>query len=251
MGRDNLYYDLLDAIKRGECPICSVALRTVASWMDSISYESVNDPQVRDNLRASHGFCNKHAYQWLEQRHLLGTAIIYSDVLEHINEDLQQLEYQKQDIIASVSTFITGKRISEYYGKDLAHPRRLCPACSAQAEAEEIAKEALLASFSEKEFRSAYESSLGVCILHLQSLLRSSPNKHTFQFLKSHSIKQNNILRKQLLEIIRKHDYRFRAEPITEERGADMRAIRHIAGEAGTRGLDLDATQEDHNERHR
>ena len=62
MGRDNLYYDLLDAIKRGECPICSVALRTVASWMDSISYESVNDPQVRDNLRASHGFCNKHAH---------------------------------------------------------------------------------------------------------------------------------------------------------------------------------------------
>ncbi|ACZ41534.1 hypothetical protein Tter_0616 [Thermobaculum terrenum ATCC BAA-798] len=242
MSHESLYYDLLEAIKNGECPICSVALRAVASWMDSVSYESVNDPQVRDSLRASYGFCNKHAYQWLDQRHLLGTAIIYSDVLEHINEDLQQLEYQRRDLITSVSTLITGKNIHEHHSKVPINSTKVCPACTVQAESEKIAREAFLEGLSEQEFRSTYEHSLGLCLIHLRSALQLAPNSKIFHFLKEHSIKQNDGLRKQLLEIIRKHDYRFRFEPITEERGADLRTIRHIAGEAGIRGLDLDKT---------
>ncbi len=233
MPRSRTYYELRDALGEEGCPICRLALKAVHDWLDSVAYEMVNDPGVRDRLRASRGFCNTHAYEWLSVRNLLGTAIIYEDVLKNVSGRLRELSYRRRDLLSSVSSLLGGDEQS-------ALPRDgRCPACEAQAEAERRAAATLAESLGEEEVLRAYTSSSGLCLQHLSLALSSAPSRESFDSLVRAVLSQQERLTSQLREIIRRHDYRFRDKPAGEERGATVRAIRHVVGEPGVRGTDL------------
>src|SRR5579863_1343245 len=67
-GKHTVYYDLLDACKKGGCPICALALEAVARYLDATIYERVNDPRTRDAVVRARGYCNDHAWQLTEMR---------------------------------------------------------------------------------------------------------------------------------------------------------------------------------------
>src|SRR6187455_2433093 len=79
---DQPAYELRDALAQPGCPICFLALRSVGRYLESLAYDRVNDVAVRAALHTARGFCNPHAYRWLrEARNVLGTALIYRDVI--------------------------------------------------------------------------------------------------------------------------------------------------------------------------
>src|SRR5579884_1845344 len=74
------------------CARCELELTTVRRHLDGLSYENVNDAEVRAGLRASRGFCAHHAWQFLEvTRDSLGAALIYRDILGVVLSELQAL----------------------------------------------------------------------------------------------------------------------------------------------------------------
>lgn len=87
---------LKDAITHAklECPICSLVDKALDSTIDSLLYEMVNDVTVRSELR-SKGLCRRHVagIEAYLSRHMelgyMGLAIIYSDLLEHLAELLE------------------------------------------------------------------------------------------------------------------------------------------------------------------
>ncbi len=82
VGRHRQYFEVRDALRQPGCPVCRLALGAVWRYLDALAYENVNDYTVREQLRRSWGFCNRHAWQYLEDvRDLLGTAIIYRDLI--------------------------------------------------------------------------------------------------------------------------------------------------------------------------
>ncbi|MER3404342.1 MAG: hypothetical protein C4289_03540, partial [Chloroflexota bacterium] len=88
MSRHSLYFDLLDAFGEPGCALCRLATRSTARFLDVLSYENVNDYEVREWLRQARGFCTVHAWQWADDvRDGLGTAIIYRDVLHSVQAD--------------------------------------------------------------------------------------------------------------------------------------------------------------------
>ena len=88
--RDSAVFEVRDALREAGCPVCRLALRSVVRVMRSIAYEQVNDLALRKQLRTAGGFCNAHAHQWLrEARSVLGTALIYRDVITAALRDLQ------------------------------------------------------------------------------------------------------------------------------------------------------------------
>ncbi len=90
--RHTTYFELVEAIQRGGCPVCELVERSVQLQLDSLSYEQVNDPGIRSALRAAHGFCRRHAWQFLQLGGaVFGAAIIYADILRSIQRRLPEL----------------------------------------------------------------------------------------------------------------------------------------------------------------
>lgn len=195
--------------------------------MESLSYECINDLRVREQFQASHGFCDPHVRQWLQQPRLLGTALIYKDVLAHLGDDLRRLSYAERDGFAGMASLRARRS-----GRDGLEPSGQCPACGVLAMEEKKAIESLLDSMYEWAFEEAYAASSGLCVSHLRLALRAAPDEPTFETLIDTALARQEALSRQLDEVIRKHDPRHAAEPPGEERGATGRVVRYASGTA-------------------
>lgn len=221
--RDATAFEVREALREPGCAVCQLSLRSVARLLQSIAYEQVNDIDLRTALRRAGGFCNLHAHQWLREAHsVLGTALIYRDVL---GATLRELD-------GSAPNAARGGRLRGL----LARPRSqagACPACRAQAEAEERYMDALLALIAaDASVREVFAASDGVCRRHTLAALRSG--REGAQVVADRVREAIEALLVDLDEVIRKEDYRFRHEARSEaERTAPARAITWAAGADG------------------
>lgn len=166
--RHTLYYDLLDAFQQDGCPICRLGRLTVARYLDILAYENVNDPGVRQKLRAARGFCNYHAYQFLDEvRDLLGIGIIYRDVVNTIVVALSEGRASG----ASWPGLPSLRSGLATPGEDhalalLLAPIGPCPACQALEESVTDRLHVLLQHLPESDFGAACKASAGLCYPH-------------------------------------------------------------------------------------
>jgi len=216
--RDATAFEVREALALPGCAVCRLSLRSVSRLIGSIAYEQVNDLGLRQQLRRGGGFCNAHAHQWLEEaRSVLGTALIYRDVLNTaLNEiDVNAVGPQRRRLRGLLGGGQTDVR---------------CPACDAQADAEERYLLALVAVVSVEPQR--LENSDGLCRRHTLAVARlGGPNAEPI-------VNRTRTVLAQMLadldEVIRKEDYRFREEPRTDsERSVPTRAVTWAAGARG------------------
>jgi hypothetical protein len=215
--RDSAAFEVREALDAPGCAICQLAVRSVGKLIRSVAYEQVNDLGLRRELRRAHGFCNPHAFRWLrEARSVLGTALIYRDVL---NAALRELDG------AQPSGGQRGRRWRGLLGGG--QSQAVCPACQAQTEAESRYLDALLALVAADG--GVLESSEGVCRRHALAALRADAEAGAIVARRTREVVERLIA--HLDEVVRKEDYRFRHEPRTEaERAAPARAVAWAAG---------------------
>ena len=216
--RDSAAFEVREALVQPGCPVCHLAARSVKRQIRSIAYEQVNDIDLRARLRRARGFCNAHAYQWLhEARNVLGTALIYRDVLRAAIDDLE-----------------SGRRGGLLQGLFNSERAPLCPICEAQAEAEGRFIEALtILVAADETARRAFEASdAALCRVHVEAALRAGgPGAAA---IAAHTRVKVEALLAELDEVIRKEDYRFRDEERTvNQRSAPQRAVAWAAGAEG------------------
>jgi hypothetical protein len=195
-------------------------LRSVSRLISSMAYEQVNDIDLRQQLRRAGGFCNPHAFQWLrEARSVLGTALIYRDVLKAALDAIEAsgpANGQRSRLLRG----LLGSRQSDAQ----------CPACQAQSEAEARYLAALLAVLAADE--AALSASEGLCRRHTLAAVRSGRDGSELVAQRAREVVTQML--SDLDEVIRKEDYRFRHEPRSEaERSAPSRAIGWAAGADG------------------
>jgi hypothetical protein len=209
--RDATAFEVRQALAESGCAVCSLTLRSVTRLLQSIAYEQVNDLDLRRALREAGGFCNRHAHVWMrEARSVLGTALIYRDVL---NAALRELDTPR------------GGRLRGLLGGS--PPNSICPGCTAQTEAERRYLEALLALL--KWDAALLDSSDGLCRRHTLMAVRSGGDAGATVARRARESVESLLV--ELDEVIRKEDYRFRHEPRTPgERTAAARAVSWAAG---------------------
>jgi hypothetical protein len=212
---DPAVFEVREALAESGCAVCRLVSRSVGRWMQAVAYEQVNNIELRDRLRAARGFCNAHAQRWLaEVRNVLGTAIIYRDVLRAEARDLE-----------------SGGGRRALGGSLLGRGRRAsvrCPACQEQDDAEQRYVGALLVVASSGGLGEAE----GPCRKHLRVALRAGGAGA--DALLARARQTIDELVKDLDEVIRKEDYRFRHEPRSEtDRTAPARGIAWAAGGEG------------------
>ncbi len=224
------FFDLVEACRDAGCPVCRLGREAAADTLDAILYESVNDPGIRDSLRRSWGFCAEHAPMLRQVEHAAGgVAIMYGDFLRRARERLREAAEDAERLAASNSP--GGRRRRRAPTAPLAARQGGCLACQAQHGAEDRALTVLLDSFDDPRLREAYAASAGLCLTHLEAAWLAKAGHPRLGALLRDAGERAGRLGAELAEFVRKLDYRFGHEPVSEEEGtAWSRALEWFAG---------------------
>jgi hypothetical protein len=192
------YYELLDACRQKECPICTKLRKAGRQYIDSLLYERVNDPGVREALRQSRGFCVRHTREAIELGDRLGMAIIYEDLLSRTLEDFTK----------------AAKRVQA---------SKKCPVCLHEEKTEDGYLRLTLDHLEDAEFQSALEESAPICFVHWSKLAALENSQSANTILLSMQLRKLRAILKDLKEFIRNHDYRFSHEALKDEEAISWR----------------------------
>ncbi|HEX2915819.1 MAG TPA: DUF6062 family protein [Chloroflexia bacterium] len=190
VGQNQTYYEIKERFElaagqpeKAACPLCQLTRESVARYMGSLSYENVNDPEQRERLRASGGFCNRHSWQWHSHKDALGTAIIYQDVARVFLSKLAEgnLATTLSPVRSGLWSFFSGG-VTEKTGGSGQNNHELgapgiekreelklarCPACELEDANGQRLVEEFVHGLKEEGFREAYTASKGICLPHL------------------------------------------------------------------------------------
>lgn len=220
--------ELLEAFAQPGCPICFLAARSVSRHIEAYCRDSVTDVPVRDNLRAANGYCTRHAHQFLDMQDSLAAAITYADILKKMIGVINRApDREARSSIVNAIRRAFGVRDSR--ARPLL-PERQCPACEEQQVSERRYLTGLIAHLGETAVREVFISSQGLCLIHLPVAVDLADGEK-LRTLVNVQRKAWSQLRGHMNEIVRKADYRFTSERITdEERDSLLDVIERIAG---------------------
>jgi Family of unknown function (DUF6062) len=224
MQEDTSYFDLIEACSEPGCPVCRASLKLARRYVDSILYEYVNDPGVRDEIRKSRGYCNEHAWWMPDVRGAgLGIAILQRDIVQMVLELTEALPNRRN----------TRKSAQELLKR--LQPTAECPVCAHRRTMEDITLDTLLQHIGDEKLATALASSAGLCLPHFSRALELVDGAEALKRLVA--LQKNTLarLRDDLAEFIRKNDYRFRDEGFGNEGDSWKRAVGIVSGEHGVR----------------
>ena len=219
------YHDVLDDLERPGCPVCQTTRREAEHSLDTLLYESVSDPGMRERLRASHGFCTDHALLALQlaARTADGQAIgvLYSDLLDHIARDARRATTAR-----ARSPWRRRRSTS-----DPLRPTAPCPICeSMQARADRYLLLLAQASADEEIGVAVRRADRGICAPHLvRGLELTTRREHADQLLELF-LQAESQIREDVAEYLRKLDHRFADEPLGREQRSWQRALLWVTG---------------------
>jgi hypothetical protein len=203
------FIHLCDALEADGCAICTLVDKACHRHLDNLFYECVTDVGTRRRLRASQGFCNRHAHLATRIPNTdSGIAIIYEDLLRHIIERAETRQQPPRLRAAADS----------------------CPICETARFNERVFLGELLRWFDDPELQPKYRSSFGLCLPHLQHALDEFTDHPRLPALLAAERDKLVALQAELQEFSRKLDYRFADEPKGCEQTSWRRVIEKFVG---------------------
>lgn len=232
-----MYFDLLIAFAERGCPVCRLLEQSSRKTLDALLYEQVNDPESRQTLVASRGFCNWHTWMMREmQVSRLGVALIghhlLVEAIRAVGNRAAPAEPNWRQLFRQ-GTPQGAEGLSAWWraGKG-------CPVCARLQRSERDSLRVLLDYFDEEEFAGQFARSGGLCIPHLCRALDGAPEHRSLPALIAAHCARWTALQAELDEFIRKHDYRFASEPMGAEGDSWSRTLEVLAGRPGLFGTE-------------
>jgi hypothetical protein len=229
------FYDLRDALAQPGCAVCHLKAEAADHFLGNLLWESVNDPDVRYDIRQARGFCHEHAWGLVRNSATLGIAIITPDMLQTLLKTLEGARFRALPALSwrRASEALDRKQSAAATAELVAQlsPQMSCPACVQVETMEGIYLSTLLEHLlGEDGLLIAYQSSDGLCLPHFRQALSRVRDETVFEALVTAQRAIWERLVGHLSETIRKSDYRFQGEPRGEESGAWLRAIAALVG---------------------
>ncbi len=193
---DYLFGLITETLDKKGCPICNLTKEATYDYIDSLFYENVNDPVERAAFEKSHGYCPRHL-QMVEDHiklhpelGILGVTVLYHDLFNYL-EDVFDEELKIGDG---------------------------CPLCKMEEDAEKRYIDLFANYISDGKRLEEYEKSISIVCNEHSLVLKSRKNFDSSAFLK---IQREKIaqLKKDFEEFIRKNDYIYSGEKITQREG--------------------------------
>lgn len=226
-GKSMTHFELEEALGEDGCAVCRLVGKVGRSYLDSLLYESVNDPDVQRSFEESLGLCNRHAHQMVEAGDGLGISILYRVAVRAGIELLSRTPEPSK----------TTSALSGLLGRDprkeaaVHEPGTGCMVCRAEGESEKRYLKVLVDGATDGSVDAPLDGPGAVCVRHLSraaALTGGLPRalvEATREALKE--------LEEDLNKHVRHNDYRFRDEPWGKERDAWKRAVSRMVGRRG------------------
>lgn len=230
------YYDLRQAFAEPGCALCRLLAQSADSYIDSMLWELVNDPELRLELNRTRGYCREHSWLLVRYGASLGAAIMMKDIIDTLLRvaDTGQFEPSSFSLRQLFNPGQPGAGTAKLTA-DLA-AQGPCPVCVKVQTAEVYYLAALQQHLTGPDgLAPAYQASAGLCLPHFRQVLAQVSQQETFTALVEAQKAVWRRLSGELSEFIRKKDYRFQDEAIGPEGDAWLRAIEAVAGAAPTR----------------
>jgi len=229
------YVRLQEALRKPCCPLCHILKEAGLRYLENLLYENVNDPGIRKMLDSSWGFCERHtrALASLTQ-YSLGIAIINESLLNKVLKLFK--ETVRLDFFKHSSKYFSKKSKARVRtGAELAtllNPTVGCPACEVEDHTIETVLDELNYQLArgDSNITSLYHSSPGLCLPHLRRALSQGGDPAGIRALIELHIQKLEELQSELNEYIRKHDYRYSAEPWGREKDSWLRSLQFLGG---------------------
>ena len=230
------YFDLRKAFGEQGCALCRLLAQAADSYIDGMLWELVNDPELRQQLNQTRGYCRDHAWLLVRYGASLGGAIIMKDIIDTLLRIAETANFDPPSF--SLRQLFNSPQPSPATIKlvtDLA-PQAPCPVCVKVQTTEAYYLVALRDHFTGSDsLAPAYQTSAGLCLPHFRLALAQITEQETFAALVAAQKAVWQRLSAELGEFIRKKDHRFQDEVIGPEGDAWLRAIEAVSGAAPPR----------------
>ncbi len=250
---------LIEAMRKPGCPVCRIYRQASERALESFLWENVNEPDVRQGILDAYGFCPAHtrvmvARELFTSSLPLGTNIIYEHLGRVVAGELKTL--RPGTPAGAISRL--GRQARAWLKRlglvrtpaGALHPRGVCPACasgengalnSLHVLCEELQRRGAL---DDNEVRRVYLSSDGLCLAHLRTIvdLYAGGFPKALELLLDDAAQRLEQQSKHMKEYIRKSNWSYRDEKVTEEEDTAWRKtlgfFTGYAGEAFTYKVD-------------
>ncbi len=213
-----LQIELREAMSPWGCPLCRLSEKAEQAYIKSLNYERVLDLKTRDALKSSRGLCDKHSRDWETlQGSALGIAIVYRVTVLDLLRDTDPSKLKPRGIFKRQSS-----------GVDLAQQlvsHGPCLACDIGAGTAERFSGLLLQDIEDPKMQKLLLQCGGLCLVHLRTALSHRMRASTSASLISVQRQAWQHIMGELEEFIRKNDYRFRDEAMSEEEGTSWSRV--------------------------
>ncbi len=161
---------LENALRRGECPVCSIVRDAVWELLCHWQYALATDDAARQVFRADGGFCNEHTWALEAVASPRGLCAGYLPLLDHLVQEIGALPGLPRSTIRDrLATILPDA------GR--------CRLCTFKRQREQAALRDLATLLATAEGRADYLRSAGLCLPHTHALLDRRLNEETVRFL--------------------------------------------------------------------
>lgn len=245
--------NLLEALKKPGCPACRIFRQASERALESFLWENVNEPDVRQGILDSYGFCPTHTRVMVAREVLtsslpLGTNIIYEHLGRVVAGELANLHPANPvgNLRGAWTDLLRRVGLKARAAEPLP-PRGVCPACGVGDNAALNSLHVLCDEIQKDgDARKAYLVSDGLCLAHL----RRAIGAHSTEFAGGVSLLIDDAVRRLetqsrgMKEFIRKTNWSYRDEKPTEEEDTAWRKtlgfFTGYPGESFTHKVDYD-----------
>jgi hypothetical protein len=219
LDKHTAYFNILDALPQRGCVFCRLGHYVEVSFITDVLYSKTTSVQMRGELRKARGFCLDHARQLDDIGHALDLSIIYQDILMTLQEEIEKPTAQQA----------VGRRGKRRVAGAMGAQAE-CPACAWRTQLEEVYIETFLDHLVDPAFVAQVRTADPICLQHYRQAIEQRITAAQFQTLREMQVAHWKTLIAELGEFVRKHDHRFRHEPVGQEGDAWIRAIDAIVG---------------------
>jgi hypothetical protein len=190
----SLFHSLQD-LKAAGCLFCTYERQQARRYLEGIANDGINDPPLRIRLRNKGGFCGRHTEEFVEEARVLSSAILLNAMLSY---RLERARFGKRPVVVDCEACEIEKKTRDNLAKTVKRSR----------------DDNVLLDY-------LFQSEL--CVGHLELICHQLSEPSRYRFVDKHyQLLQN------LAEVIRKHDYRFVSEGISEEETKSIKQALHL-----------------------
>jgi hypothetical protein len=222
--------NLVQGLEQEGCFLCAAVIEHSERNLNSLFYEGNMNKEALEDLIATNGFCNGHAWRaTFILSASAGLAVIYQPLLEKLNAAavrlLKTLEESREPRLFSPLHRQSARR--------LVSAEKICPVCEWNHTLEKHYLSDLLDFFNDATLAPKFAKSFGLCLPHLQMAVDGFPEHANLSRLLEIERKKFAALQMELVEFDRKRSYEFVKEPKGAEQTSWRRAVELFVGKRG------------------